>query len=152
MKYLEKFKFFKVNEIAEQDSKMVNKEASDRVRQSVMLIMSHFGFFADLFLQLRIMEAHPSSGIRTMATDYKSIAYSVDFVKKLKTEELAFILLHELLHNANFHKARQGDRNILVQTGDGQVVTLWNVAADYAINLQIVQLEEETKWGTFAVP
>mgnify|MGYP001769450257 CR=1 FL=1 len=67
---------------------MVNKEASDRVRQSVMLIMSHFGFFADLFLQLRIMEAHPSSGINTMATDYKSIAYSVDFVKKLKTEEL----------------------------------------------------------------
>lgn len=151
MRYLEKFKFFKVNEIAEQSSKLVDKNASDRVRQSVMLIMSHFGFFADIFLQLRIMEASPGSGVNTMATDYKSIAYNVDFVKKLSTEELAFILLHELLHNANFHNARQGDRKVLVQIGN-QVVTLWNVAADYAINLQIVQLEEETKWGTFSVP
>ena len=51
MRYLEKFKFFKVNEIAEQSSKLVDKNASDRVRQSVMLIMSCLIYFQKLNLE-----------------------------------------------------------------------------------------------------
>ena len=137
LRYLENFNIFKkINE------GKIDFAASSRVRQSIMLIMSHFGFFADLFLQLKIGEASPGSKIKTMATDGKSILYNVDFVKTLTTEQLAFVLLHELLHNANFHFARQGERNHM----------RWNRAADYAINLQIVQLEEETKYQTFSPP
>jgi predicted metal-dependent peptidase len=136
MKYLNKFNnLYKLNEAIDFDSSL-------RVRQSLRLIMSHFGFFADLFLQLRIGELKPGSKCKTACTDGKSILYNAAFVKTLNTEQLAFILLHELLHNANFHFARKGDRHH----------KRWNRAADYAINQQIVQLEEETKYGTFSPP
>jgi predicted metal-dependent peptidase len=141
MRYLNTFnknfnKFDKINEAADHAAAML-------VRQSLRLIMSHFGFFADLFLQLRIGELRPGSKCKTACTDGKSILYNAAFVKSLETpEQLAFVLLHELLHNANFHFARMGDRH----------AKRWNRAADYAINLQIVQLEEETKYGTFSPP
>lgn len=113
----------------------LNKQAKGKIRNALTSTISFYNFFADLFFQLNISEASPNSGVDTMATDGMSILYNPDFVNnKLKNvEEVAFVLIHEVMHNANLHFHRQGGRDH----------ELWNYAADYAINLQIYDMSKE---------
>ncbi len=113
----------------------IDQEALNKVRKSFSQIINNCGFFADLLFNLKILEADPKSGVDTMATDGKSIAYSADFVKKLTEPEVIFVLVHEVMHNANFHFDRQGNRD----------PEIWNYAADYAINIQIDDMREDMK-------
>jgi len=121
----------------------LNKLAKGRVRAALASTMSYYNFFADLFFQLTIAEASPNSGIDTMATDGKSILYSPKFVNEVlrNTEEVAFVLIHEVMHNANLHFLRQGDRDH----------SLWNQATDYAINIQIADMSKEKPEGAASV-
>ena len=143
--------FKKLDEIAAAGHKNIDKAASNKVRRCFTQIMSYYGFFADLFFQLKIMQAHESANVDTMATDGKSIAYNPEFVKKLTEEEINFVLIHEVMHNANFHFQRQGDRRAIVTTSDGKQSSLWNWATDYAINLQIDDMRKEPG-GTILKP
>lgn len=130
----EKFnKLLSLNEMKANDK--IDQEALNKVRKSFSQIINNCGFFADLLFNLKIMEADPKSGVETMATDGKAIAYSSDFVKKLTEPEIVFVLIHEVMHNANFHFDRQGNR-------DPEV---WNWAGDYAINIQIDDMREDMK-------
>jgi len=133
---IKKFNIFNLLNINEDlNDPNLNKLAKGRVRNSLTSIISYYNFFADLFFQLNISEASKTSGINTMATDGKSILYSPDFVNNTlrNTEEVAFVLIHEVLHNANLHFIRQGSRNH----------EMWNYATDYAINLQIADMAKE---------
>lgn len=142
--------FIKINEDIAKASKL-DKIASNKIRRCFTQIMSYYGFFADLFFQLKIMEAHASAHVDTMATDGKAIAYNADFVKKLTEEQINFVLIHEVMHNANFHFQRQGTRKAIVTTSDGKKSSLWNWATDYAINLQIDDMRKEPG-GTILSP
>jgi predicted metal-dependent peptidase len=122
-----------VNEIVA--AQTVDKKALGKIRRCFTQIISNYGFFSDLLFQLKIIEAAPGSGVDTMATDGICIAYSPNFVNQLTEQENIFVLIHEIMHNANFHFARMSGR-------DPQ---LWNVAADYAINLQIDDMKKELK-------
>jgi len=128
------FNFLSINE--DFTDPKLNKLAKGKVRAALTSVMAYYNFFADLFFQLNIAEAAPGSGIDTMATDGKNILYNTNFVNNVlkNTEEVAFVLIHEVMHNANLHFIRQGDRNH----------DLWNQAADYAINLQISDMSKET--------
>ena len=130
--------------------------AHRRISSAYTRIMSESPFLADLMNNLEVVEADKDSDIDTMATDGKRIMYSPDYVIKMfegaKPEDNTYgncwVLLHELLHNANKHFARQGDKTQLVQTPNGQTVSLWNIATDYAINLQLEEMIEglTEKW------
>ena len=142
---IKKFNVFNLYSINEDlDDPRLNKLAKGKVRAALTSVMAFYNFFADLFFQLNIAEASPGSGIDTMATDGQSILYNPNFVNNVlkNTEEVAFVLIHEVMHNANLHFVRQGDRNH----------DLWNQAADYAINLQISDMSKETPDNSTSKP
>ena len=136
------FSFLGINE--DFTDPKLNKMAKGKVRAALTSVMAYYNFFADLFFQLNIAEASPGSGINTMATDGQNILYNPEFVNNVlkNTEEVAFVLIHEVMHNANLHFMRQGNRNH----------DLWNQAADYAINLQISDMSKETPDGATSKP
>lgn len=113
----------------------LNKAAANKMRQCVTSLTLNYGFFADLLLSLKIMETNQPNKYKTMATDGKSIVYNPDFVNKLSTEEIKFVILHEVMHNANFHFLRRGTRK----------PRRWNRAADFAINIQLDDMSKEKK-------
>ena len=63
-------------------------------------------------------------GVKTAATDGKTIYLNADFLTKLTPEEQLFILAHEVFHIALNHVAREKDKNHKV----------WNIATDAVIN------------------
>ena len=85
-------------------------------------------FFGNMATRL-ILKAKPEIG--TAATDGKHLWYAPDFIDRLDTKQVEFLLAHEVLHVAFEHMLRRGDR-------DPQG---WNVACDYAIN-QILDDEQ----------
>lgn len=91
-------------------------------------------FFGTLAVQLQTVDATDDERIDTMATDGKHLFYDRNFVDKLTKDELVFVLAHEVMHNALEHHLRRQSRK------PGR----WNVAADYAINGELV----ECKVGT----
>lgn len=133
-------KIFKLNEIIEPEH--VNKAAFNRIRRSFTEIITKYKFFAEILFNLKVMEAYPGSGINTMATDGKSIVYSGDFVANQEQSETVFVLLHEIMHNVNFHFARRINRD----------PHIWNCAADYAINIQLEDMAKEIGGGYIKAP
>jgi predicted metal-dependent peptidase len=67
--------------------------------------------------------------IPTACTNGKYIKYNPQFVLSLTQEELVFLMLHETLHVAYAHMSRLSNRD----------VHKFNIAADYVINLQLVE-------------
>jgi predicted metal-dependent peptidase len=86
------------------------------------LVLDH-PFFGALTLRMNL-EEETKGRTRTMATDGRSIFYDKAFVKGCSDPELIGLLAHEVMHPAMQHHTRRGDRD----------PSLWNDAADYAIN------------------
>lgn len=124
-------KLFSINEMV--GAEQVDQKALNKIRRCFTQIITNYGFFAELLFNLNMMEAHPDSDIKTMATDGKSIAYSAKFVHELDEAEVIFVIIHEIMHNANFHFSRM----------KGKDPQIWNCAADYAINLQIDDMRKD---------
>ena len=137
---LKRFKYFEKFSFINEDIKKLDRPSANKIRRCFMYISNNYGFFADLLFKLKIREASPNSGVDTMATDGKSISYCPAFVNNMTEPECAWVLLHEVLHNANFHFMRQGNRKAIVVDNTGKKHTLWNFAADYSINLQLEEL------------
>ncbi len=78
-------------------------------------------FFGTLCLRLKLVAM---SGLPTMATDGRHLAYNPAFVAQLTPAELEGVIAHEVMHVALAHHCRRGDREL----------QLWNEAADYAVN------------------
>ena len=71
----------------------------------------------------------PDEDIPTMATDGVSIWYNTSYVERQEVDVVISLLFHELLHIVKRHVPRMGNR-------DPQ---LWNQAADYDVNGDLVQ-------------
>lgn len=67
--------------------------------------------------------------IPTACTNGKEIRFNPKFFMALSQEERVFLLVHESMHVAYLHMVR-------LQTRDHRK---WNIAADYVINLQLVE-------------
>ena len=88
-------------------------------------------FWGQLACRLKLQDA--SGWCPTAATDGYTLYYNVDFIQKLAgtneaTEELKFLLAHEILHTVYEHFFRRGKRD----------PEIWNAAADYVINGELV--------------
>lgn len=84
-------------------------------------------FFGVLALRLRLltdpMLDRPKQQ-RTMWTDGKTIGFNAEFVESLTMIELQSVIMHEVLHCANGHIWRRGNRDL----------EAWNYWADAVIN------------------
>jgi len=128
--------FFRFKRVAVLNEMVLNdkcdRAAANKIRKSFIQITTNYGFFSRLLFNLAIMEVD-SDTCETMCTDGKSIGYYAPFVNELTEEEVMFVLVHEVMHNANLHFARQGSRDH----------DLWNQAADYSINIMIDDMSKE---------
>lgn len=82
-------------------------------------------FYGCLALYMQVIER---PDIQTMATDGKSLYFNPAFVERLSEPELIGVLAHEVAHNAFMHHTRRAGRD----------PRQWNIAADYAINGDLI--------------
>jgi predicted metal-dependent peptidase len=74
------------------------------------------------------VEPVPSRAFPTMATNGKRHFFNPDFVATLSQNELLAVQAHESEHDARRHHTRRGGRD----------PKEWNIATDYAINIDLV--------------
>jgi predicted metal-dependent peptidase len=112
----------------------MHRSVADKLLAARTALLWDHPFFAALAIQLEVVDATDDPDIDTMATDGKRLYVDGPFVESLKKDELVFVLAHEVMHNALQHHIRRQSRDPM----------LWNIAADYVINGELV----ETKVGT----
>ena len=101
------------------------KLATERVAKArAELILAHT-FYGVLVSQV---EPKPSRAFPTMATDGRTHFYNPDFIAELTQPELLGVQAHETEHDARRHHTRRGHRD----------PKEWNIATDYAINIDLV--------------
>jgi predicted metal-dependent peptidase len=91
------------------------------IQKTRITLLIDFPFFGILSLKLVLKKDY---SIPTMATEGKHLLYNPNFVEKLPEKQLAFIIVHEVMHCALRHIWRKGDKNHIK----------WNYACDYAIH------------------
>lgn len=99
-------------------------EQEERIRRARTRLIFNQPFFGCLALRLQLREA---SGLGTMATDGRAIAYDPDAVEQWTDDELTGIVAHEVMHCALQHHERR----------EGRDPEQWNIATDYAINIVV---------------
>src|SRR5574344_45241 len=104
--------------------------ATELIEKSMNCLITDYGFFATMLLQLNIQIDNNQP---TMCTDGENLYYNEKFVESLSLGEVCFVLLHEVMHCAMGHMWRRNDR----------IFPLWNIATDYAINGLINQVATE---------
>ena len=75
------------------------------------------------------VEHHLDESIPTACTDDRTVWYNPRFVDDCSFNEIAGVVLHELLHAALMHNSRRGERG----------ARLWNIAADIVVNGIVLQ-------------
>jgi len=76
--------------------------------------------------------------VPTMSTDGTRLFINPSFANKLSWEQIIFVLVHEIMHCVLIHVDRMKSRNAIVQTSEGKLASLFNIAGDYEINAIIV--------------
>ena len=92
----------------------------------VGLLLRH-PFFGNMATRLKIVDGSDWCG--TAATDGRSLFYNRDFFEKLTNKQVEFVVAHEILHNVFDHMMRV----------DGRDRFIWNAAADYSVNGQLIR-------------
>lgn len=84
-------------------------------------------FFGNLATRLKLVNA--DDWLTTAATDGRNFYYNSQFVNQLSAGEVQFLFGHEVLHNVYDHIGR---------VGDFRDRTLFNCAADYCVNSDLI--------------
>ena len=113
--------------------KSIHKNMEDRISNlKTQLIIEHpfFGIFLSNTDMLK------EENLPTAATDGIRIYYNPKFFEQLEDIELKAVLMHEVFHMVYSHcsKKRRGIR----------YPKKWNIAADYAINWEIQEMDQKT--------
>lgn len=101
------------------------KSPAVRMTAARTRLLLDFPWFGSLAMRLKISE---NPDCKTFATDGTNLFYNADFLATIPDAELTGIIGHEVMHCALLHPYRRGDRDN----------KLWNQAADYAINQEIL--------------
>ena len=109
----------------------VNVQTDDEIRERIVqsrvrLLLKH-PFFGNLATRLMLKNA--DDFCPTAATDGRHLYYNREFISPLTSEELDFLIGHEVLHCVYDHMERR----------EGRQPELWNMATDYVINGQLVR-------------
>ena len=113
------------DEAKEIDSATV-KAAEDRMGASKARLLLQQPFYGCL---LSMMDFVREDAIPTMATDGSKAYYNPEFVMKIAEDEVFGVLLHEISHCIYMHCTQKRRMN--------RDRKRWNVATDFAINLEI---------------
>jgi predicted metal-dependent peptidase len=103
----------------------IEREATARVMKARAELILARRFYGVLVSNV---EPVCSRQVRTMATNSKQHFFNPDFIEKLTQTQLLAVQAHESEHDARHHSTRRGWRDPLK----------WNIACDYAINLDIL--------------
>jgi predicted metal-dependent peptidase len=104
----------------------IKKAAEDRMGVSKTKLLLHQPFYGVL---LSMTDFVQEDSIPTMATDGSKVFYNPEFTMKITDEEAQGVLLHEISHCIYLHCTQKRRLN--------RAHHRWNVATDYAINLEI---------------
>jgi predicted metal-dependent peptidase len=113
-----------------------------------------YGWTNPFFLApLANIDIKEDPGVATMRVNIDGkVSVNPDFYRRLTDSQKAGVLFHEVMHLMMMHAMRQEGRTQLVQTADGQVVSLFNVAADMAINHVLKQMRIQLPEGALYPP
>jgi predicted metal-dependent peptidase len=105
------------------------KAAEDRMGSSKARLLLQQPFYGVL---LSMTDFIQEESIPTMATDGTKVFYNPEFTMKIADDEVFGVLLHEISHCIYLHCTQKRRMN--------RAHHRWNVATDYAINLEIKNL------------
>ena len=100
--------------------------AKERMSNSKARLLLRQPFYGVL---LSMIDFHAEGAIPTMATDGAKVYYNPEYVMGLTEDEVYGVLLHEISHCIYLHCTQKRRLN--------RAHHRWNVACDYAINLEI---------------
>ena len=122
-------------DILEQEQVVVKDKEERRLSKIKIAIMRNpkFALWSGL---MTVGKTRVVDDVPTANTNGRDENYGREFIKRLDDKELAFVVLHETLHKAYRHLFIW--RKLWEQ--DGQIA---NMACDYVINLQLVDMDKE---------
>ena len=97
-------------------------EAISAARSEIVML---YPFYGSILMNLRIALADCG----TAATDMRKLIFDPQFVLRLSSEELQFVMMHEVMHNVLRHWIR----------GENKISEIYNVAADIVVNSNIMK-------------
>ena len=106
------------------DTEVKEMIVSGRVR----MLIKH-PFFGTLATRLKLVEAE---WLPTAAVDGKHFYYNCDFFRTLTSEEIDFVVGHEVMHCVYEHCGETG--RLMDYKDENRDPKLWNIAADYKVN------------------
>ena len=101
----------------------------DKARHAVVM---KFPFIGEISLRMGLIPTHDSKN-PTSTSDGSKIYIDLDFLSKLRKEELSYVIGHEVWHNVLLHPARK-------QTRDSK---LFDLACDMEVNWLLKQNNKE---------
>ena len=111
-----------------------DKEVKEMIVSSRVRLLIRHPFFGTLATRLRLIE---SEWCPTAATDGRHFYYNCDFFRTMTSEEIDFVVAHEVMHCVYEHCGETG--RLLDQKVDDQDMKLWNIAADYKVNQACIE-------------
>ena len=111
------------------DTEVKEMIVSGRVR----MLIKH-PFFGTLATRLKLVEAE---WCPTAAVDGKHFYYNCDFFRTLTSEEIDFVVGHEVMHCVYEHCGESG--RLMDYKDENRDPKLWNIAADYKVNQACVE-------------
>lgn len=126
------------------DQKLSNVQASEKIRNVLAAIDLNLPFYSFISYGLKIVE---KPGLGTLATDLEHLFWDVEAVSKWTFNELAAVLIHEIVHCIFLHpgemdRIRKGNRNS----------KLWEWAQEYVTNGETVAITESPMAGNTTCP
>ena len=96
-------------------------------------------FFGNLATRLKLVNA--DDWCPTAATDGRTFYYNSEFINKMPSKQVEFLMGHEVLHCVYDHMGRRGERDARV----------WNIADDYCVNQDLLdqRIGEKIPVGLF---
>ncbi|MBM4354184.1 MAG: hypothetical protein FJ109_10380 [Deltaproteobacteria bacterium] len=110
----------------------------DSLQTAMISLLWEQPFYGHLLLQARCVKAETlgfPAAVR-VADGRIELLWNPLRMEAFRREQVIAILEHECLHLVLMHLRRRGERSAIVDLG-GQVLYLWNVAADLAVNTLI---------------
>ena len=108
-------------------------EVMDRIITARIGLLLRHPFFGNMATRLKIQPADEWLG--TAAVDGRNLYYNTQFFNAMDNKEVEFVLAHEIYHMVYDHLGRRDNRNPM----------LYNIAADYIVNNELVDGRIGTK-------
>ena len=90
--------------------KMTKDQARHLLDKARHAVVMKFPFIGEISLKMGLIPTHDSKN-PTSTTDGSKIYIDLDFLSKLRKEELSYVIGHEVWHNVLLHPARKQTRD-----------------------------------------